>query len=353
MGERHAEDLLRFDCTFNGCLIEGAERLLYLYAYSGDNLRTVTVQNCHLRDASWSGIYAYNRIRLCCIDTIIEDIQQNGVRFSGNYQGVGNESVIQGGRILDNCSNGNLAEGGVYCYDSDPRLLDAFIYHNADHGVFIYGSTGSDPTIQGNPGNQQANNIINNGTPGSQNGIRGAEIRIADDNSMGGADPISGNNIYDVRNPGGGYVREGFIVAKASGPAVTVINNYLGDDRVQGFNDDASEEDFFSEGDGDIVITFPDDVEENPLPIDKWGETGDSDPMPANRFEEGLFAMRAGELERAVEIFWEWIREEPGSVGNSMLILTNCELRSSGWPKRWKTRVLLWRGWRENCRSSA
>ena len=52
---------------------------------------------------------------------------------------------------------------------------------------------------------------------------------------------------------------------------------------------------------------------DNNINYDEWDAVIDSDPAPENGFEEGLLAMRRGELESSASLFRTWIVEAPDS----------------------------------------
>ncbi len=108
------------ECTFNGCLIEGSYRSLYLYSSAAAaDVIPVNVTNCYIHDGGYHGIWVYNRIRLLCEHSTIENVLKNGVYFTGNYEvGENDKSILRDVTILDCSANANLAEGGVYCSDS-------------------------------------------------------------------------------------------------------------------------------------------------------------------------------------------------------------------------------------------
>jgi len=311
-------------CLFNGCDISQAQYPLRMYNPMTMPMRTVEVNNCAVSNASNHGITAYYNIQLFCRNSEVFDCVKNGIYLSDNQPN--NQTEIINVAIHDCSISPSTAEGGIYCYDSNPAIQRCFIHDNNDHGIYITGED-SNPEIQC-PANE-ANTICNNGN-GAQADAEGAEIRIANANAMEEERRISGNNIWDVLNDNGNGIRRGMIVATVTNTDIFLDNgnlgNYYGDNLEAEYAEEEVEMEFADAFDPDVdllatgVGVFVNDlgeenefiVEDEMLLPNRLGDLLASARRPENAFEEGLFALKAGDLETARDRMRYWMTSEPG-----------------------------------------
>lgn len=347
------------DCTFDGCMIEGADYGIY---YQGNGVNNVNIDNCLITNIGYRGIYystpgdssqiqntiidgcgyygvylsntsatrstvtlegltisnaesrgvsIYQNIEAICNGIEIFSCPKNGFYINGSYD-LDFPSTLTN-VIVHHCSENasSTTQAGVYCYNSNPEIYRCFVHDNSDYGIYITNT--SDPNIDGLE--EGASNIYNNGTPEHQTGTLGAEIRIADNNSMGLEHEISANNIADVSpaHQADGD-REGKLVAKAGGPEVVLNHCYLGNECLEEGHPDTDPvagDDFYWTGDN--VVSWNNDVRDEPVDQDEWDNVDSNEEQPRNSFEEGLFALEEHNYDTAVEYFLEWIAEKPAS----------------------------------------
>jgi len=302
-----------------GCVFDGAEYNLYMSGVIGGGGApdVLQVYNCEFRNATERGIYVTNRVQLDCQRTLIEDNAGCGIYFTFNEQVIEDErSSIDGVIIQGNCGDSYDYDAGVKCYNSNVMINGCLIHSNLDYGV--YATSGGNPYIQGGAGS--TNNILNNGDILDQSSTKGAEIRVSTSTAMDEIPPITDNNIYDIRDPNvdDDYERYGRIISRTSSLLQFVVDeNYFGD-ALEDDHPECGFDEAFVEGDdfyeyGGVDLDLQDVIVDGALAIDEWDAAIASDPLPENRFQQGLFAMGRGDLQSAASIFRGWISGAPES----------------------------------------
>lgn len=296
------------NCTFDGCIVDGADWPLYLSASTVANpVRVIHVLNSYLKNAGWQGLYLNGQLQGVFESDSIAYADRDGISINYNQLVAPNLTKLQGITIHDCNPNANHAEGALNVYRSNPTVDGCEFKHNRDNGMYITSTSNVD--IGSRFGQVGANNLFNNGVSGSQTNTYGAEIRVADANSMNGAE-ILRCNIYDLRDPNQVWARQGKIVAKSTGAAFTLNLCYYADGRHNVAN--AAAGDFYSSGGG--AISWNNNVQANPNAPDTWDENGDGEGCPTNSFEAGLIALQGLEYRQAIEDFESWIAENPAAL---------------------------------------
>ncbi|MDP8239399.1 MAG: T9SS type A sorting domain-containing protein [Candidatus Hatepunaea meridiana] len=283
---------------FKDCYISGANCAINLDGVNGTGPDRVEFDNCTIEDCG-TGISANNSRAAITNTEIIGSYGTSG----GNA--IYLKNCTAGQVIIDNCDiTGNgydntYLSGAIYCFNSDPEIINTEVYLNNGTGVTCIGSS---PDLDAYDAVSHKSNEIRDNGPESPYGSNGAEIYL----DYQSTPDINYNNIYHC-DTGPPFTAKGYAIYMdvLNTSTIDAKNNWWGTSTPETY-----ENDLFHVGTG--FITY------SPYASSAYTVAN------AEAYELAMGLWSRGEYARAAHYFRRTVADT-GAIGiNSVHYLTGC-----------------------------